>query len=162
MRLVKAQNTNLRNVKGKGIRYTIDEEVIIDSNNVVLVAKGTTAERPANAENGHLRYNTSTNDFEAFSNGAWRTLRYEEPFPQGIIQDNLGNGDAVQVYFGPLSVIPAGQAHILVIVENVFQISGTNYLLTQNPAGESPGWYVEFTSPPDAGKPVTVIHNFDK
>jgi hypothetical protein len=49
-----------------------------------------------------------------------------------------------------------------VFVENVFQVSGTNYSLTQNPSGKTAGWYIEFTSPPDAGKPITVLHNFDK
>lgn len=168
MRLLKAQNTNLRNIKGKGVKYNINDEVILESTNAVLIPKGTESERPNFAENGHVRYNFDSNEIEAYVNGAWREIRYKEPNQIGITQQNLGNGDNVQIYFGPLDsgdpdfLIPAAAQHVIVLVENVFQISGTNYFLTENPPGEAPGWYIEFTSPPDAGKPVTVLHNFDK
>ena len=52
--------------------------------------------------------------------------------------------------------------NILVFVENVFQIATTNYTFVQNPAGKAPGFYISFSSAPDVGKPVTVLHNFDK
>lgn len=162
MRLLKAQNTNLRNIKGKGVKYDLNDQVIVDSENSVLIAKGGTADRPASPENGHMRYNTDVDDFEFYSNGAWRIVRYEESVPQGIVQQNLGNGDASETLFGTLDPVPEAAQNVLVFVENVFQISGTNYILTQNPAGKPAGWYIEFTSPPDAGKPITVLHNFDK
>jgi hypothetical protein len=162
MRLLKAQNTNLRSIRGKGIRYNVDEQVVVDSNNSILISKGTSAERPTNTTDGQIRYNTDLNDFEFYAKGAWRVVRYEEPFPQGIVQQNLGNGDASETFFGTLSPVPAEAQNVLVFVENVFQISGTNYSLTQNPTGKPAGWYIQFTSPPDAGKPITVLHNFDK
>jgi len=162
MRLLKAQNTNLRNIKGKGVRYEINDEVIVDSNNVVLLAKGSTGERPLNPTNGHMRYNTDTNDFEFFSNGAWRTVRYEEPFPAGINQQDLGSGDSSKTVFGPLNPVPVAAQNVLVFIENVFQLSGINYSLVQNPSDFAEGWYLEFTSPVPLGKPVTALHNFDK
>jgi|TARA_X000000950_G_scaffold72161_2_gene89578 hypothetical protein len=260
MRLIKAQNTNLRNITGKGVKYDVNDQVIIDTTNVMLVAKGTTAQRPTTPVNGHIRYNTDDEQFEAYQNGAWRELRFKEPNQDpGIIQQNLGNGDASELYFGPLDSqdvdfpVPVAAQNILVFVENVFQISGTNYVLEQNPGttltitsiisvgttttiqtdgshgltgGDSvyiegvetdpddnieflntddstspgvhgvisapaanqlelavdtstgvpanytansgriitylPGWYVKFTSAPDLGKPITVLHNFDK
>lgn len=162
MRLLKAQTTNLRSIKGKGVIYDINDQVIVDSDNSVLLAKGTTNERPEFPENGHMRYNTDLDDFEFYSNGSWRTVRYEEAFRGGIIQQQPGNGDAVETLFGPLDPVPEAAQNILVFVENVFQISGTNYTLTENPSGKDPGWYIEFSSPPDAGKPITVLHNFDK
>jgi hypothetical protein len=59
---------------------------------------------------------------------------------------------------------------VLVFVENVFQISGTNYTLEQSSGGNltgpnapyADGWYIKFSSPPDLAKPITVLHNFDK
>ena len=51
MRLLKAQNTNLRNIYGKGIKYDINGQVIIDSTNVMLVPKGTEADRPSSPYN---------------------------------------------------------------------------------------------------------------
>lgn len=168
MRLLKAQNTNLRSITGKGVKYDIDDQVIVDSDNVMLIPKGSQADRPATPTNGHMRYNTDDNEFEFFANGAWREVRYKEPNQVGITQQNLGNGDASTTLFGPLDSgdpdfpNPDAAQNILVFVENVFQISGTNYTLEQNPPGEDPGYYLNFTSAPDLDKPITVLHNFDK
>ena len=140
MRLLKAQNTNLRNIYGKGVKYDVNDQVVVDSTNVMLVPKGTEAQRPDNPTNGHMRYNTTANEFEFYQDGAWRKGRYKEP--RTIVQQNLGSGDAVETLFGPLDNDDAdypnpqnsgGSTDILVFVENVFQIFGTNYTLTQNP-----------------------------
>lgn len=146
MRLLKAQNTNLRNIYGKGVKYDTNDQVILDSNNVMLIPKGTTAQRPTAPNEGHLRFNTTTGvngdiiGFEAFYDSSWKRLRFKEPnTTPGIVQQDLGLGDAVQLYFGPLdngddeSPVPVAGQHILVFVENVFQIHNTNYVLEQNP-----------------------------
>jgi hypothetical protein len=148
MRLLKAQNTNLRNIYGKGVKYDIDDQVIMDSNNVVLVPKGTTAQRPTSPAEGHLRYNTDNNEFEAYqgSSATWKRLAFKEPVT--IRQQELGLGDATKTVFGPLDsqwdndggdyedyAIPVAAQNMLVLVENVFQVSGAanNYTLEQNP-----------------------------
>jgi len=139
MKLLKAQNTNLRNIYGKGVKYDINGQVIMDSTNAMLVPKGTTAERPTNAENGHIRYNTDTNEMEMYQDGAFRRTRFKEPTL--ITQQDLGFGDQVETIFGPLDSgdpiipVPGAAQNILVFVENVFQISTTNYTLVQNPGG---------------------------
>lgn len=177
MRLIKAQTTNLRSIVGRGVKYDINDQVILESTNTMLVPKGTTAERPASPNNGHLRYNTDDDQFEAYQNSAWRELRFKEPNQDpGIVQQNLGNGDAVETVFGPLASgdadypVPAAAQNILVLVENVFQLSTTNYTLEQSVSGSltgpnapyADGWYIKFTSAPDLAKPITVLHNFDK
>ena len=140
MRLIKAQTTNLRSIVGRGVKYDINDQVILESTNVMLVPKGTEGERPSSPNNGHLRYNTTDDQFEAYQNGAWRELRFKEPNQDpGITQQNLGNGDAQETIFGPLASgdadypVPAAAQNVLVLVENVFQISSTNYNLVQNP-----------------------------
>jgi len=140
MRLIKAQNTNLRNITGKGVKYDINDQVIVDSNNVMLVPKGTTSQRPATPINGHLRYNTSDNRFEIYEAGSWYGVRIAAPSVTApVTQQNLGSGDAVETIFGPLASgdplypVPVSAENVLVFVENVFQISGTNYTLVQNP-----------------------------
>lgn len=177
MRLIKAQTTNLRSIAGRGVKYDINDQVILESTNVMLVPKGTEGERPSSPNNGHLRYNTTDDQFEAYQNGAWRELRFKEPNQDpGITQQNLGNGDATETVFGPLASgdadypVPAAAQNILVLVENVFQISGTNYTLEQSVSGSlagpnapyADGWYIKFTSAPDLARPITVLHNFDK
>jgi len=142
MRLIKAQNTNLRNIYGKGIKYDINGQIIMDSTNAVLVPTGTTAQRPENPQNGHIRYNTETNTFEMYENDTFKDVRFQGPSTNpGIIQQDLSNGDADELVFGPLDnqdpnfPTPLAGQNILVFVENVFQIHNTNYELVQNPGG---------------------------
>lgn len=171
MKYIKRQTTNARGTGlGRGIHVTtVDKEVILDSENVVLVPKGRTEDRPQFPKNGHMRYNTDDNRFEIYEAGAWNGVRNAAPSAYApITVQSLGNGDASETIFGPLDSgdpfypIPAAAQNILVFAENVFQIPNTNYDLVQNPAGKAAGWYIEFASPVDAGKPVTVLHNFDK
>jgi len=144
MRLLKAQNTNLRNIYGKGVKYDVNDQIIVDSTNVMLVPKGTTAQRPSSPNNGHLRYNTTDNRFEIYEAGAWYGIRIAAPSTYApITQQNLGSGDANETIFGPLASgdpfypVPTSAENILVFVENVFQISGTNYSLVQNPGNQN-------------------------
>ena len=116
-----------------------------------------------------MRYNTDDNRFEVYEAGVWNGVRNAAPSAYAPITiQSLGNGDASETVFGPLNSgdpfypVPAAAQNVLVFAENVFQIPITNYTLTQNPAGKAAGWYIEFASPVDAGKPVTVLHNFDK
>ena len=163
MRLMKAQNTNLRNIYGKGVKYDINGQVIIDSTNTMLVPKGTEAQRPSSPVNGHLRYNTDDDQFEAYQNGAWRELRFKEPNQDpGIVVQSLGVGDASETDFGPLDSqdtdfpIPAAEQNVLVFVENVYQLPTTNYTLKQNPSGKAAGWYIRFGSAPPSLTAITI------
>ena len=158
MRLLKAQNTNLRNIYGKGIKYDINGQVIVDTTNAMLVPKGTgdTAysagtdenQRPTSPTNGHVRYNTDTNELEVYQDSSWRNVRFKEPV--SITQQSLGNGSGIGsgiVLFGPLDsqdtntdyTAPVAAQNILVFVENVFQVATTNYTLTQNPSSTATG-----------------------
>lgn len=187
MRLLKTQNTNLRNIKGNGVKFDVNDQVIVDSTNTMLIPKGTTAERPSVPENGQLRFNTDDGEFEVYQNNAWREIGFKEPFSDpGIVQQFLGDGDFVETVFGPLNSgdadypVPVAAQNVIVYVENVFQIAGPlqdglgidihNYTLEQSVSGSltgpnapyADGWYIVFDSPPDDGKPIIAIHNFDK
>jgi len=169
MRFIKRQSTAIRNVAGVGVHVDPTDQVLLESTNVVLLPKGTTAERPFYPNDGHMRYNTTVDEFEAFQNGAWRKLRFKEPNQNlGIKQQIFSGADSVETVFGPLDSgdtdfpVPAAAQNILVYIENVPQISITNYSLVQNPVGKADGWYVSFGTPPPVGKPVVVLHNFDK
>lgn len=174
MRYVKRQNTNRAAVNGKGVIYDVNGQVVMDSTDMMLVPKGTDADATTSYTEGHIRYNTDSNEFECYQNGALRKMRFKEPTT--ITQQNLGNGDATETVFGPLASgdsdypVPAAAQNVLVLVENVFQLATTNYTLEQSASGSlagpnapyADGWYIKFTSAPDVGKPITVLHNFDK
>ena len=109
----------------------------------VVIPTGTTAQRPASPVSGMMRYNTDIStggQVEIYQSGTWRSLRFKESGQ--ITQQNLGAGDGTTTYFGPLSPQPPtvvasnatwGAQNILVIVENVIQVSGINYTVTNNP-----------------------------
>ena len=223
MRLLKGQNTNLRNIYGRGLQVDTLDQLIAESTNSIRLPYGTTVQRPLTPSNGQIRYNSSKDRFEAYEDSDWRIVRVSEPFKAGITQQSLGNGDATAVVFGPLASgdtdypAPAAAQNVLVFVENVFQLATTNYTMVQNPSAATgsgsevtagsfsvsteskivtvgttdftligasantvdtvftatgvgsgngtarqTGYYLVFTSAPDAGKPITALHNFDK
>lgn len=177
MRLIKAHNTNTRSIKGNGVKYDINDQVIVDSTNSMVIPKGTAAERPSTAVEGQMRYNTDDGQFEVYQNAEWRELRFKEPNQDpGIVVQDLGLGDATETVFGPLASgdpdypVPVAAQNVIVLVDNVFQIPNVNYTLEQSTGGSlagpgSPyadGWYLVFASPPDLNVPVYAIHNFDK
>jgi hypothetical protein len=148
MKFLKRNQLNSRNVKDNRIAVEITNEVKLDTENVLLIPNGPTTSRPGelgtltDPVEGHIRYNTTDHEFEGRQGtpDAWRKFRFKEPAL--ITQQNLGNGDALEVYFGPLnSGYPdypypelSNPQNVMVFIENVFQISTTNYTLVDAPA----------------------------
>lgn len=157
--------------------------------------QGTTAQRPntslvrypasgvtASTEfaDGMIRYNTTLNELECRIAGVWETVKAAGAV--SIIKETYGPGDSLdgvtgENIFGPLNTayIPdytASPDNIMVLVENVMQISVTNFTIVQNPIGTSSptgylggaayptGWYLNFTDPVPDGKNVTVYYGY--
>ena len=148
--------------------------------------QGTTAQRPQTTNNvrypgsstdyanGTIRYNTSissvTNDvigLEALIKGVWEVVR--APSASTIRKQTITGADGVNDIFGPLDEEPAGPSggptangadyNIIVLVENVIQISDTNYEILYNYLS-SGNAYIQFTSPVDLGKDITIYYGF--
>lgn len=181
MRYLRKQVINRRAPYDQRLSVDINNAVVMTTTNNVTLPSGTTAQRPVNPTNGMMRYNTDLGtggELEVYQSSTWRSLRFKEPV--GIIQQTAGIGDAVERYFGPLSPTPGGVTpqsgvtwdtvqmakNILVIVENVIQVSGTNYVIVQNPPGKSTGYYLDFGSNPlgvpPLDKAVIVLNGFDQ
>lgn len=186
MKFLKSQTTNKRSFSNSdGLFYNNSTGVFeMRSNSAMQVPFGTgdatetpgTAlnQRPVSPQLGMMRFNTDTNSVEFYDNGVWKEIRLKEPTP--ITQQDLGTGDGVETVFGPLDAsdtsypVPQSAQSVLVLVENVLQISTTNYTLEQSTSGNlagpnSPyadGYYIKFLSEVPLGKKVTVLHNFDK
>jgi hypothetical protein len=138
--------------------------VVMNAHGGLMLPKGTTSERPQltgvrqpTDANGTIRYNTSTNSIEAYVGGAWEVVR--APGPTSITKQTLGPGNEIETRFGPLTLVPAADDNIIVLVENVMQISVTNYTILYNYLG-SGNSYIEFTSAVPLGKYVTVYFGF--
>ncbi len=143
--------------------------------------------RVPNGDDGYIRYNSSTNPLtgrvygiEAYIDGVWETVR--APSGASIYKQSLGpdTTSGAETRFGPLepsfsytyAAAPNGADSIIVLVENVMQIAGTNFTIVQNPvgvpvasfyggAGSYPsGYYLQFTSSVPINKSVTVYFGF--
>lgn len=152
--------------------------VVMNSRGGLMLPKGTTGQRPQltgvrqqTDANGTIRYNTSDSTIEAYVGGTWVVVA--SPVASAITKQTLGPGDGTETVFGPLNSTfvtsySASDDNVLVLVENVFQISTTNYSVEQSVSGSlagpnapyADGWYIKFTSAVPAsgggGNPVYV------
>ena len=123
--------------------------VVINAKGGLMLPKGTTAQRPQLTSvrqptdaNGTIRYNTTIPAIEAYLGGAWVTVA--STFAAAITKQTLGPGDGVATTFGPLNTTfaasyAASADNVLVLVENVMQISTTNFTINQNPTSTGLG-----------------------
>ena len=167
MKFLKKLQLAKKNLTDDRIAVDANSLVYFESTNAMKLPIGTTNQQPGQSENtvtspanGMVRYNSSTNQLEAYQNSAWRNVRFKEATT--ITQQSAGTGDGTETKFGPLSPVPTAAQNVLVLVENVMQIATTNYTLVQNPGGYAAGWYISFASAVPVGKPVTVLHGFDQ
>ena len=134
--------------------------VVMNSHGGLMLPKGTTSERPelsgvrqpADA-NGTIRYNTTTSSIEAYVGNAWEVVR--APGASSITKQTLGPGNDIDTDFYFTSGFTAASAdNIIVLVENVMQISDTNFTLLGGYNG------LHFLSPVPTGKYITVYFGF--
>jgi hypothetical protein len=152
--------------------------VVMNAKGGLMLPKGTLSERPQLTSvrqptdaNGTIRYNTTNSTIEAYVGGTWVTVA--SPVAAAITKQTLGPGDGVETVFGPLNTsfvisYSASDDNVIVLVENVMQISTTNFTIEQSVSGSltgpnapyADGWYVKFTSAVPAtgggGNPVYV------
>jgi hypothetical protein len=188
MKFLKRSQINSRNVKDNSIAVEADGEIKLETTSAITIPKGTTLEKPIGT-NGQIRYNIETNQFEGFQSGVWRTFSFKESGK--IVQADLGAGDNIETYFGPLDATmynPTtvssennnyGGQSILVFVQNVFQIFGTDYTVELSPPGTSSPTgphggaayltgrhYIKFAGPVPKSTidtiKVTVLYGFDR
>jgi hypothetical protein len=113
-----------------------DGRLISDSTKSLTLPTGTTAQRPAQSDDGQIRNNSQLLDLETLVRTTWERIRTVRP--ASILVQNLGSGNYYSNIFGPLNPsyrasYEKSDANIQVYVDNVFQIPGTNYSLTTDP-----------------------------
>jgi len=143
MRYLRQQVLNRRAPYDQRFYVDMTDSIVMNTSNNMLIPKGTTSQRPVSPVNGMVRYNTTTNQLEAYQVNTWRAISFKESTK--IIQQTLGPIDGYSYFYGPLNSAydPTnvssntdnfGGQNILVFVGNVFQIWNTNYSITQNPS----------------------------
>ena len=158
-----SDNTLIAYPSGATGKYS---RVVIDATGGLMLPKGTgdaayTEDTPLNQRprltgvrqptdaNGTIRYNTTLSIIEAYVGGAWVTVA--SPFAAAITKQTLGPGDGVSTIFGPLNATyapsyAASADNVLVLVENVMQISATNFTVNQNPTSTGTGSEINATA----------------
>ena len=142
--------------------------VVLNAKGGLMLPKGNTSQRPQltgvrqpTDANGTIRYNTSINPstgrvygIEAYVDGAWEIVR--APGGATIVKQTLGPGNNVDVdfYFSADYPPVVSADNLIVLVENVMQISVTNFTLLGSYDG------IRFTSPVPLGKFVTVYFGY--
>jgi hypothetical protein len=163
---------------GASRQFTVNPygRITTNSTNSLKLPTGTTVQRPQTAlsSNGMIRYNTSLNVLESYMNGGWETVK--KPASVAIVKQTIAGFNA-ETYYGPLTQVPASINNLIVFVDNVLQISTTNFVLETNPVGTSPsrgddlypvGTYIRFTGESPGtfefvptGIDVTILYGFE-
>jgi hypothetical protein len=158
-----SDNTLIAYPSGTPGKYS---RVVIDATGGLMLPKGTgdvaysedtpqnqrprlTGVRQPTDANGTIRYNTTLNVIEAYVGSSWVTVA--SPLASAVTKQTLGPGDGVATIFGPLNTgyaasYAASADNVLVLVENVMQISTTNFTINQNPTTTSTGAEINATA----------------
>lgn len=145
--------------------------IVMNATGALQLPKGSSGQRPnpltgirqSTDANGMIRYNTSSSAVEAYISGGWVSIGFAAGAT--VSKQTLGPGNNILTDFGPLAspvAIPPSAPYdypIIVLVENVYQISTTNYTLDFNYLGTGQTWII-FTSPVPAGKYITIFFGF--
>lgn len=187
MKFLKQKNISKFSIRDQTLFTNQFGRAVLDLNGGLRLPQGTTAQRPDSTKgrwpgitatqagyeyaDGTIRYNIDTNSLECLIAGVWEVVR--APGSAAITKQTLGPGDAIEVCF-KLNTVPTSTSYqaspdnIIVLVENVMQISGTNYTIENNTGGAmtgpnapyATGWYIKFTSAVPTGKYATVYYGF--
>ncbi len=163
MKFLKQKNISKYSVTDQTLFTNHFGRAVMGLSGGLRLPQGTTAQRPQTSgvrypgdssefADGTIRYNLDTNSIEALIAGVWEVVR--APGATTITKQTLGPGNAIDVTFGPLTLTPSSADNIIVLVENVMQISTTNYTLT------SGNTYITFTSPVPLGKFITIYFGY--
>jgi len=180
MRFLKNQNINRFTINDQTLMTNPFGKAVMGITGGLRLPQGTTAERPDPSRgrwpgitstqtnlqyaDGTIRYNTTIDPLtskaiglECLIDGVWEVVR--GPGSTTIYKQTLGPGDAVTTDFGPLDRDPVADDNIIVLVENVMQISVTNFTIDYNYGGSGDQWII-FESPPPIGKYITIYFGY--
>jgi len=124
-------------------------QYVFTSNTGVVLPTGTTAERPT-AQEGVIRFNTETSEYEVSKDGStWTNLRTDADAAD--VTKDIFSGDGSTQSF-TMSITPSDENTIVVYVDGVMQEPDQNYTIT--------GTTIDFGEAAHAGARIVVMHGF--
>lgn len=100
---------------------------------------------------GQMYFNTASNNIEVYRNGSWQGIGLVGRV--AIVTDShFGTGSA-QTFAMTNTYLTGREAEILVFVGGVYQTPNVAYTVN--------GYDITFTSAPNLGLPIIILHNFN-
>jgi hypothetical protein len=123
----------------------------------LVVPTGTTGERPS-AQEGIIRFNTTTGKYEVSLDGSTYTALRTEAAASSITKD-VFTGDGSSTQF-TMTVTPTNAKNIIVYVDGVMQEPTTNYTIATDVLAFTGGDDGSSIEAPHVGARVVVMHGF--
>jgi len=133
-------------------------QFIFNSNSGIVVPTGTEAQRPT-AQEGIIRFNTETSEYEVSKDGStWTNLRTDTDAAN--VSKDVFTGDGSTTQF-TMSITPTDGKNIIVYVDGVMQEDTRNYTITSNVL-KFDGDAISDSSieAPHDGARIVVMHGF--
>jgi len=160
MKYLKTKNISKHSISDRSfIVEQPSGKITTNSRDSIKIPTGDITLRSSAPEQGMIRFTTSDTaehqdvnidtffgnrpiGIEVYFDGSWRPMRLQGPATITKFNAGAGSWDAIfqpneslSVYFPeggePLPIVPLSADNIIVLVENVFQISGTNFELVE-------------------------------
>ena len=124
-------------------------QYVFTSDTGVVLPTGTTAERPT-AQEGVIRFNTQTSEYEVSKDGStWTNLRTDADAAD--VSKDIFSGDGSTQSF-TMSITPSDENTIVVYVDGVMQEPDQNYTIS--------GTTIDFGEAAHDGARIVVMHGF--
>jgi len=124
-------------------------QYVFTANTGVVLPTGNTAARPS-AQEGVLRFNTQTAEYEVSKDGStWTNLRTDAD--ASAVTKDIFSGDGSTTTF-TLSIAPSAANNIIVYVDGVMQEPAQNYTISNTT--------IDFGDAAHDGARITVLHGF--
>ena len=122
---------------------------IFEGTTSLTMPKGTTAQRPT-AEEGVIRFNTTTGQYEVSQDGSTYTNLRTDANAANITKDIFAGDGSTQQF--TMSITPTDENNIVVYVDGVMQEPDQNYTIS--------GTTIDFGEAAHAGARISVLHGF--
>lgn len=117
----------------------------------IRIPVGNNVVAPQSPVDGLMRFNTSTGTMEVYFNGSWRGAGTIGTV--AIVKDTFVGDGARTLFTISNSYLAGHEAEMLIYIDGVFQNPSISYTVS--------GYSLTFTSAPNPGVSIVVLHNFN-
>lgn len=128
----------------------VKNTAIKTASNAIRMPFSSSVNGPTFPVDAQVRVNTGNGRLEVYFGGAWSSVATVGRVP--VVKDEFSGDGGTDTFIMTHSYTAGEETALLVFIGNVFQNPGVAYNVS--------GTNIVFTSPPDFGTPIVVLHNF--